>query len=141
MCSWYKETYRCSSYIINYPNHKYGWYNLKISCNSYTFFSIIQMTAKAGLTVPHSINPVFQYIFDCLGKRSIRSRSKIVAFDTQNIQTSLKSLCTHNKWLFGADFGKVASLRHFSSKMSKEPPLRSMANFTVPFLNGKLQSF
>ena len=25
------------------------------------------MTATAGLTVPHSINPIFQYIFDCLG--------------------------------------------------------------------------
>ena len=29
------------------------------------------MSATAGLTVPHSINPIFQYIFDCLGKRSI----------------------------------------------------------------------
>ena len=25
------------------------------------------MTVTAGLTVPHSINPIFQYIFDCLG--------------------------------------------------------------------------
>ena len=25
---------------------------------------IIQMTATAGLAVPHSINPIFQYIFD-----------------------------------------------------------------------------
>ena len=40
MCSWYKERYRCSSYIINYPNHKYGWYNLKNPCYSYTFFSV-----------------------------------------------------------------------------------------------------
>ena len=40
--------------------------------------NIIQMTAMAGLTVPHLINPIFQYIFDCLGKRSIRSISKIV---------------------------------------------------------------
>ena len=29
--------------------------------------NIIQMTAATGLTVPHSINPIFQYIFDCLG--------------------------------------------------------------------------
>ena len=29
--------------------------------------NIIQMTATAGLAVPHSINPIFQYIFDCLG--------------------------------------------------------------------------
>ena len=29
--------------------------------------SIIQMTAMAGLTEPHTINPIFQYIFDCLG--------------------------------------------------------------------------
>ena len=29
--------------------------------------NIIQMTATADLTVPHSINPIFQYIFDCLG--------------------------------------------------------------------------
>ena len=28
---------------------------------------IIQITATAGLTVPHSINPISQYIFDCLG--------------------------------------------------------------------------
>ena len=35
--------------------------------------NIIQMTATAGLTVSNSINPIFQYIFDCLGKRSIRS--------------------------------------------------------------------
>ena len=42
--------------------------------------NIIQMTATAGLTVPHSINSIFQYIFDCLGKRSIRSISKIFAF-------------------------------------------------------------
>ena len=35
MCSWYKETHRCSSYIINYPNHKYGWYNLKNTCTQH----------------------------------------------------------------------------------------------------------
>ena len=29
--------------------------------------NIIQMTATAGLTGPHSIKPIFQYIFDCLG--------------------------------------------------------------------------
>ena len=28
---------------------------------------IIQMTATAGLTILHTINPIFQYIFDCLG--------------------------------------------------------------------------
>ena len=28
---------------------------------------IIQITAMAGLTVPYSINPILQYIFDCLG--------------------------------------------------------------------------
>ena len=28
---------------------------------------IIQMTATAGLTVTNSINPIFQYIFGCLG--------------------------------------------------------------------------
>ena len=85
--------------------------------------NIIQMTAAATFTVPHSINPIFQYIFDCLGKRSI---SKNVAFGAQKIQTwSLRSWCTHNEWLFGADFGPVVSLGHFSSKMSKEPLLRS----------------
>ena len=97
-----------------------------------TEHNIIQMTATAGLTVPHSINPIFQYIFDCLGKRSIRTISKIVAFGVREIQTSsLTSQCTHNKWLFGADFGTMASLGHFSSKMSKELPLRSMASVTV----------
>ncbi|KZC15026.1 hypothetical protein WN55_08619, partial [Dufourea novaeangliae] len=29
--------------------------------------NIIQMTATASLTIPHSISPIFQYIFDCLG--------------------------------------------------------------------------
>ena len=33
--------------------------------------NIIQMTATAGLTVPHLISPMFQYIFDFLDKRSI----------------------------------------------------------------------
>ena len=27
----------------------------------------IEMTSTAGLTVSHSINPIFQYIFHCLG--------------------------------------------------------------------------
>ena len=31
--------------------------------------NVIQMTATAGLTVPHSINSIFQKIFDCLGIR------------------------------------------------------------------------
>ena len=87
------------------------------------------MTSTAGLTVPYWINPIFQYIFDCLGKRSI---SKIVAFGDQKIQTSsLRSRCTYNERLFGADFSTVASLGHFSSKMSKEPLLRPMASITV----------
>ena len=59
------------------------------------------------------------------------SISKIVAFGAQKIQTSsLRSRSTHNERLFGADFGTVASLGHFSSKMSKEPPLWSMASVT-----------
>ena len=29
--------------------------------------NIIQMIATSGLTLPHSINPIFQYIFDCSG--------------------------------------------------------------------------
>ena len=29
--------------------------------------NIVQMTATAGLTVPHSIKAIFQYILDCLG--------------------------------------------------------------------------
>ena len=37
--------------------------------------NIIQMTATAGLTslVPHSINSIFQYIFDCLGLNPMNS--------------------------------------------------------------------
>ena len=27
------------------------------------------MTAKAGLTVHHSINPISKYIFDCFGQK------------------------------------------------------------------------
>ena len=81
---------------------------------------IIQMTATAGLTVPHSTNPIFKYIFDCLGKMSIRSISEIVAFVAQKIQTSsLRSRCTHSEWLFGTDFSTVASLGHFFRKWAK----------------------
>ena len=95
--------------------------------------NIIEMTPTASLTVPHSIYPIFQYIFDCLGKRSISSISKIIAIGDQKIQTSsLRSRYTHNEWLFCVNFGAVASLGHCSSKMSKEPSLRSMASVTVP---------
>ena len=95
--------------------------------------NIIQMTATAGLREPHSINSIFPYIFDCLGKRSIMSISKIVAFGAQKIKTSsLRSRYTHNEWL-GADFGTVASSGHFSSKIRNKPPLTSMASVTVPW--------
>ena len=54
--------------------------------------------------------------------------SKIVAFGAQKICTyTLKSRRTRNKSLFVADFGPEAYLGHFSSKMSKERLLQSMA--------------
>ena len=40
--------------------------------------NIIKMTATAGLTVPHSINLIFQYIFDCLGFNPINGYSDFV---------------------------------------------------------------
>ena len=84
------------------------------------------MTVTAGLTVPHSTNPIFQNIIDCLGKRPIRLIrwiSKIVAFGAQKIQTSsLRSRCIHNEWLFGADCGTVASLGHFFRKWARSRP-------------------
>ena len=36
------------------------------------------MTATADLTVPHSINPIFQYIFDCLGFNPINDNFDFV---------------------------------------------------------------
>ena len=30
-------------------------------------YNFIQMTSTAGCTIPHSINPIFQYIFHCMG--------------------------------------------------------------------------
>ena len=36
------------------------------------------MTATAGLTVPHSINPIFQYIFDYLGFNPINGNLNFV---------------------------------------------------------------
>ena len=36
------------------------------------------MTAMASLTVPHSINQIFQYIFDCLGFNSMNSNYHFV---------------------------------------------------------------
>ena len=40
--------------------------------------NIIQMTATAGLKDPHSINPIFQYIFDCLGFNSVNGNFDFV---------------------------------------------------------------
>ena len=40
--------------------------------------NIIQMTATASLTVRHSINPIFQYIFDCLGFNSMNGNFDFV---------------------------------------------------------------
>ena len=40
--------------------------------------NIIQMTVTAGLTIPHSINPIFQYIFDCLGFNSMNGNFDFV---------------------------------------------------------------
>ena len=96
--------------------------------------------ANTRLTVPHSIAWSEMSIFT--EKASFQMKpisiseamwiSKIVAFGAQKIQTSsLRSRCTHNEWLFGADFGTVASLGHFSSKMRKEPPSWSVASVTV----------
>ena len=81
------------------------------------------MTATAGLTVPHSINPIFQYIFDPWGKRSI---NQIVAFGTQKIQTSsFRSQRTHDEWLFGADFGfqKLKRMTWTTFDFNKSGPL------------------
>ena len=54
--------------------------------------------------------------------------NKIVAFGAQKTRThTLKSRRNQPESLFGADFGLEASLRHFSSKISKERPLQSVA--------------
>ena len=64
--------------------------------------NIIQISATASLTVPHSINPIFQSEKD------------------QKIQTSsLKSRCTHNEWLFGANFGTVALLERYRAMLNE----------------------
>ena len=69
---------------------KYGFIRKIEPFKLRTKHNIIQMTATAGLT--YSIKPIFQYIFDCLGIRSI---SKTVAFGAQEIQTSsLRCRCT-----------------------------------------------
>ena len=108
-----------------------------IKKNLWIFFQkygLIRKIEPFHLIMKHNIiqMTIFQYIFDCLGKRSIRSITKIVAFGAQKIQSaSLRSRCTYNEWLFGADIGKVASIGHFSSKMIKELPLRSMASVTM----------
>ena len=64
------------------------------------------MTATGGITVPHSINPISSFQMKPISTSEAMSISKIVAFRAQKIQTSsLRSRCTHNEWLFGADFG------------------------------------
>ena len=39
---------------------------------------MIQMTATTGLTVSHTINAIFQYIFDCLGFNSMNGKFDFV---------------------------------------------------------------
>ena len=96
--------------------------------------NIIQMTAIAGLTVPHSSNPFSSFQMKAISTSEAMSISKIIAFGAQRIQTSsMRSQSTHNEWLFGADFGTVASSGHFSSKMKKEPLLWSMASVIVTY--------
>ena len=46
MCNWYKETFDYSSYIINYPNHKYDWYNLKNHCDMDTMFAVWEISPR-----------------------------------------------------------------------------------------------
>ena len=40
--------------------------------------NIIQMTASACLVVPHSINPIFQYIFDFFGQKVNKVNAKLL---------------------------------------------------------------
>ena len=77
---------------------------------------VIQMTATGGLTILHSINPIFQYISDCLSK-SKRYHSEADAPTTSVFLVRI-----------------LVSLGHFSLKMSKEPPLQTMTSVTVPRL-------
>ena len=95
-------------------------------------YNIIQMTATASLTVPHSINPIFQYIFDCLGKKVNKVNKKNCRIWGPENPNVIIEKPMHQQRVAGADFGTVTSLGHFSSKMSKEPPLRSMMSITVP---------
>ena len=44
----------------------------------------IQMPATADLTVPHSINTIFQYIFDCLGFNPMNGYFDFVFQDPQS---------------------------------------------------------
>ena len=54
--------------------------------------------------------------------------SKIVAFEAQKTRThTLKSRRTQNESQVGPDFGPETYLGHFSSKMSKDRSLQSMA--------------
>ena len=60
--------------------------------------NIIQMTATAGLIVPHSISPISSFQMKPTSTSEAMLISKIVAFVAQKIQTSsLRSRCTHNK--------------------------------------------
>ena len=62
--------------------------------------NIIQMTATAGLTVPHSINPIFQYIFDYLGFNSMNGNFNFVfqGLNRLRVVTQYLSLtATHKK--------------------------------------------
>ena len=78
-------------YIKPIPSHP--WWeckNLWIFFQNYGFIikiepfhlrmkhNIIQMTFTDGLTVPHSINPIFQYIFNCFGFRPMNDNFDFV---------------------------------------------------------------
>ena len=80
MCSWYKETYRCSSYIINYPNHKYGWYNLKNLGDSYTFFSVFPIFNESCSKLR-----IHGSYWEFLSIKIINSRKKIETLSNINL--------------------------------------------------------
>ena len=65
MCSWYKETYHCSSNIINYVSQKYGWYNLENPCDSYTFspvyFNFLKKPSLNTIIIISIIQNINQY--------------------------------------------------------------------------------
>ena len=73
--------------------------------------NIIQMTATDGLTVPYSINTIFQYIFDCLSFNSMNGNFDLVFQDFNRLWMVSVTLILNGSPQKTFERGQITALR------------------------------